>query len=136
MPPEQRQQNDFQTGMDSPNTKISSGNWSLIVVCKFIAERIITCQCTNENPGNSLTKRDFRLQSGKLAYKTRFSFTKRDSRVTNGTLALHFTIKKSISTLYGKIIKQCFFRENKYFTNIKISIANMERWWYNSERLV
>ena len=78
--------------MDSPNTKISSGNWSLIVVCKFIAERIITCQCTNENPGNSLTKRDFRLQSGNLVYKMRFSFTKRDSWVTNGTLALHFTL--------------------------------------------
>ena len=77
--------------MDSPNTKISNGNGFLIVVCKFIAERIITCQCTNENPGNSLTKRDFRLQSGNLVYKMRFSFTKRDSWVTNGTLALHFT---------------------------------------------
>ena len=61
-------------------------------MCKFIAERIITCQCTNENLGNSLTKRDFRLQSGNLVYKMRFSFTKRDSWVTNGTLALHFTI--------------------------------------------
>ena len=77
--------------MDSPNTKISSENWSLVFVSKFIAERIITCQCTNENPGNSLTKRDFRLQSGNLVYKMRFSFTKRDSWVTNGTLALHFT---------------------------------------------
>jgi len=47
-------------------------------VCKFISERIITCQCTNENLGNSLTKRDFRLQSGNLVYKMRFSFTKRD----------------------------------------------------------
>ena len=92
MPPEQWQQNNFKTGMDSPNTKISNGNWFLIVVCKFIAERIITCQCTNENLGNSLTKRDFRLQSGNLVYKMRFSFTKRDSWVTNGTLALHFTI--------------------------------------------
>lgn len=61
-------------------------------MCKFIAERIITCQCTNENLGNSLTKRDFRLQSGNLVYKMRFSFTKRDSWVTNGTLALHFTL--------------------------------------------
>ena len=41
--------------------------------------------------GNSLTKRDFRLQNGNLVYKMRFSFTKRDSWVTNGTLALHFT---------------------------------------------
>ena len=79
--------------MDSPNTKISSANLSLVFVRKFIAERIITCQCTNENPGNSLTKRDFRLQSGNLVYKMRFSFTKRDSCVTNGTLALHFTIQ-------------------------------------------
>lgn len=63
-------------------------------MCKFIAERIITCQCTNENPENSLTKRDFRLQSGNLVYKMRFSFTKRDSCVTNGTLILHFTEKK------------------------------------------
>ena len=62
-------------------------------MCKFIAERIITCQCTNENLGNSLTKRDFRLQSGNLVYKMRFSFTKRDSWVTNGTLALHFTMR-------------------------------------------
>lgn len=65
--------------MDSPNTKISSGNCALVFVCKFIAELIITCQCTNENPGNSLTKRDFRLQSGTLVYKMRFSFTKWDS---------------------------------------------------------
>ena len=46
--------------------------------------------------GNSLTKRDFRLQNGNLVYKMRFSFTKRDSWVTNGTLALHFTPKISI----------------------------------------
>ena len=65
-------------------------------MCKFIAERIITCQCTNENLGNSLTKRDFRLQSGNLVYKMRFSFTKRDSWVTNGTLALHFTLAKEV----------------------------------------
>ena len=43
-------------------------------MCKFIAERIITCQCTNENPGNSLTKRDFRLQSGNLVYKMKSQF--------------------------------------------------------------
>ena len=47
---------------------------------------------THLNLGNSLTKRDFRLQSGNLVYKMRFSFTKRDSWVTNGTLALHFTV--------------------------------------------
>ena len=72
----------------------------MAVVRKFIAERIITCQCTNENLGNSLTKRDFRLQSGNLVYKMRFSFTKRDSWVTNGTLALHFT--DSIPTILDK----------------------------------
>ena len=70
-------------------------------MCKFIAERIITCQCTNENPGNSLTKRDFRLQSGNLVYKMRFSFTKRDSCVTNGTLILHFTISRRLSEEFG-----------------------------------
>ena len=72
-------------------------------MCKFIAERIITCQCTNENPGNSLTKRDFRLQSGNLVYKMRFSFTKRDSWVTNGTLALHFTVEKESGACIGYI---------------------------------
>ena len=70
-------------------------------MCKFIAERIITCQCTNENPGNSLTKRDFRLQSGNLVYKMRFSFTKRDSWVTNGTLALHFTDNEKLPIVYN-----------------------------------
>lgn len=78
-------------GMDSPNTKISSGNRSLVFVHKFSAKRIITCQGTNENTGISLTKREFRLQKGNLAYKTGFSFTKRESCVTNGTLGLLFT---------------------------------------------
>ena len=92
-------------------------------MCKFIAERIITCQCTNENLGNSLTKRDFRLQSGNLVYKMRFSFTKRDSWVTNGTLALHFTpaiYKKYMLKNYFDIIK-------KYVYNIKID-SKQEDW--------
>ena len=54
--------------------------------------------------GNSLTKRDFRLQNGNLVYKMRFSFTKRDSWVTNGTLALHFTYTK-----YTHVLKSIFF---------------------------
>ena len=58
--------------MDSPNTKISRGNWSLVVVRKFIAERIITYPYANENPGILLTKRDFQLQNANLAYKTGF----------------------------------------------------------------
>ena len=91
-------------------------------MCKFIAERIITCQCTNENLGNSLTKRDFRLQSGNLVYKMRFSFTKRDSWVTNGTLALHFTE-------YGEELKEIVFEmlhhtrstaENLYYLQGKL----------------
>ena len=80
-----------QTRMDSPNTKISSGNRSLVFVHKFSAKRIITCQGTDENTGISLTKGDFRLQKGNLAYKTGFSFTKGESCVTNGTLGLLFT---------------------------------------------
>ena len=104
--------------MDSPNTKISSGNWSLIVVCKFIAERIITCQCTNENPGISLTKREIRLQSGKFAYKTRFSFTKRDSRVTNGTLALHFTSRKQIIAEIDRLVALLYGLNEETFENI------------------
>ena len=79
-------------------------------MCKFIAERIITCQCTNENPGNSLTKRDFRLQSGNLVYKMRFSFTKRDSCVTNGTLVLHFTFSIYLTYFYVHIDNFIYFR--------------------------
>lgn len=86
-------------------------------MCKFIAERIITCQCTNENLGNSLTKRDFRLQSGNLVYKMRFSFTKRDSWVTNGTLALHFTVLNNIGLLhlFKHIIYSLFFQTSGIF---------------------
>ena len=73
-------------------------------MCKFIAERIITCQCTNENLGNSVTKRDFRLQSGNLVYKMRFSFTKRDSWVTNGILGLLFTPQQFIKNICLKVI--------------------------------
>ena len=58
---------------------------------KFIAERIITCQCSNENHGISLTKRDFHLQNGNLVYKIGFSLTKRDSWITNGDLGFQFT---------------------------------------------
>jgi len=77
--------------MDSPNTKISRGNRSLVVVRKFIAERIIPYQCTNENPGILLTKQDFNLQNGNLGYKTGFSFAKRDSCTANGNLDQQFT---------------------------------------------
>ena len=77
--------------MDSPNTKISSGNRSLVFVRIFPAKRIITCQGTNENPGISLTKGDFHLQNENLVYKSRFLLTKRESWITNGTLALLFT---------------------------------------------
>ena len=104
-------------------------------MCKFIAERIITCQCTNENPGNSLTKRDFRLQSGNLVYKMRFSFTKRDSCVTNGTLILHFTEKymheaenatdkcaKSLDQ-YGKKAKNVFAETNTYKDSLKANVV-------------
>ncbi|MBR1848511.1 MAG: hypothetical protein IJ791_04665, partial [Lachnospiraceae bacterium] len=50
---------------------------------------------THENSGISLTKRDFRLQKGNLAYKTGISFTKWDSWNTNGTLGLLFTQNKT-----------------------------------------
>ena len=64
----------------------------MAVVRKFIAERIITYLCVNENPGILLTKREFHLQTGNLGYKTGFSFTKRESWTTNGSLGLLFTI--------------------------------------------
>ena len=57
------------------------------------AERIITYQDTNENPGFLLTKWDFRLQNGNPVYKNRFSFTKREFWATNGILGLLFTIE-------------------------------------------
>jgi len=85
------QRNPIKTGMDSPNTKISRGSRSLVIVRKFIAERIIPYQCVDENTGMWLTKRDFHLQKGNLAYKTGLLITKRDSCVTNGILGLLFT---------------------------------------------
>ena len=105
-------------------------------MCKFIAERIITCQCTNENLGNSLTKRDFRLQSGNLVYKMRFSFTKRDSWVTNGTLALHFTHSKVLTVYNDKSIiqndkKSCHFDNESCQKNNKFSYAEAFIWRYN-----
>ena len=78
--------------MDSPNTKISRGNWSLVVVRKFIAENIISYRNRNEHPGILLTNLDFHLQTGNLGYKTGLSFTNGDSWVTNGILGLLFTI--------------------------------------------
>ena len=88
----------IKAGMDSPNTKISRGNWSLVVVRKFIAERIISYRNRNEHPGILLIKRDFHLQTGNLGYKTGLSFTNGDSWVTNGILGLLFT-KNFISLL-------------------------------------
>ena len=77
--------------MDSPNTKISRGNLSLVVVRKFIAERIISYRNGNENSGILITNRDFHLQTWNLGYKTGLSFTNGDSWVTNGILGLLFT---------------------------------------------
>ena len=79
--------------------------------------------------GNSLTKRDFRLQNGNLVYKMRFSFTKRDSWVTNGTLALHFTYNTPFLLIVYAIIKKIsirflhfFFIINFYFQRNKCSL--------------
>ena len=77
--------------LHSPNTKISRGNWSLVVVRKFIAENIISYRNRNEHPGILLTNLDFHLQTGNLGYKTGLSFTKRESWVTKGILGLLFT---------------------------------------------
>ena len=85
----------IKTGMDSPNTKISRGNWSLVVVRKFIAERIISYRNENENSGILLTNRDFHLQTGNLACKPGLSFTKLESWFTNGILSLLFTLLQS-----------------------------------------
>lgn len=68
------QQNPIKTGMDSPNTEISRGSWSPVVVCKFIAERIITYQCGNENPEISVTQQDFKLQTENLALQIGFFY--------------------------------------------------------------
>ena len=68
------------------------------------AVRIITYQGTNENTGNSLAKGEFRLQRGKLTYKTRFSFTKRESWIANGTLGLLFTNFISSVVVVGMVV--------------------------------
>ena len=104
--------------MDSPNTKISSGNRSLFAVHKNLAVRIITYLGTN-----SLTKREFRLQSGTLTYKTGVSFTKWDSWIANGTLGLLFTF----STLLKNRIK------SKANQNNHISDCNIQILCYNRE---
>jgi len=52
------------------------------MVRKFIAERIITYLCVNENPGILLTKREFHLQTGNPGYKTGVLYYKWDSRLT------------------------------------------------------
>lgn len=97
--------------MDSPNTKISRGNCSLVAVRKFTAERIIPYPNTNENPGILFTNLDFHLQTGIFGYKTGFLFTKRDSRVTNGNLGLLFTVDEFNEYKYGRnsqiIAKEC-----------------------------
>ena len=59
--------------MDSPNTKISSGNRSLVFVHRSSAKRIIPCRAENENQGISLTKQDFHLQNGTLGLQTGLS---------------------------------------------------------------
>ena len=63
----------------------------MVVVRKFIAERIISYRNGNENSGILLAKRDFHLQTGNLGYKTGLSFTNGESWVTNGILGLLFT---------------------------------------------
>lgn len=68
------------------------------------AVRIITYQGTNENTGNSLAKGEFRLQRGKLTYKTGFSFTKRESWIANGTLGLLFTNFISSVVVVGMVV--------------------------------
>ena len=93
----------IKTGMDSPNTKISRGNWSLVVVRKFIAEHIISYRNRNEHSGILLTNRDFHLQTGNLGYKTGLSFTNGDSWVTNGILGLLFTVYEVIVLHLSKI---------------------------------
>lgn len=67
----------------------------MVVVRKFIAERIISYRNGNENSGILLAKRDFHLQTGNLGYKTGLSFTNGESWVTNGILGLLFTILKN-----------------------------------------
>ena len=106
--------------MDSPNTKISRENWSLVVVRKFIAERIISYRNRNENSGILLTNREFHLQTGNLAYKTGFSFTKRDSWVTKGILGLLFTPSNQFFPR-----SYSYYNRNKRFELIKL-LENQE----------
>ena len=81
--------------MDSPNTKISRENRSLVVVRKFIAERIISYRNRNENSGILLTNRESRLQNRIFIYKEGVLGYKGDSRVTIYPLIV--AIKRNLS---------------------------------------
>ena len=74
----------------------------MVVVRKFIAERIISYRNGNENSRILLTNRDFHLQTGKLDYKTGLSFTNWDSWITNGILGLLFTL---VALTYHSMIR-------------------------------
>lgn len=74
----------------------------------------------NVNSGISLTKRDFRLQKGNLAYKMRFSLTKRESCRTNGNLNLQFSKNMLCMTIVLK-------KTRKYVINNNIGIV---KWKY------
>ena len=83
-------------------------------MCKFIAERIITCQCTNENLGNSLTKRDFRLQNEIFIYKERLLGYKRDSR---STFHLFTSLPSIFATDDFTALLKCITKCKKAFDN-------------------
>ena len=117
----------IKTGMDSPNTKISRGNWSLVVVRKFVAECIISYRNGNENSEILLTNRDFHLQTGNLGYKTGFSFTNGESWVTKGILSLLFT-----SLGYGLYYILWFWIFPQY--NVKHNVDKRKHWPYTENK--
>ena len=67
--------------MDSPNTKISRGNRSLVFVRTFLLNALYHVKV-------QMKIRDSRLQNGKVAYKWGISFTKQESHLQSGTLGV------------------------------------------------
>ena len=76
-------------------------NRSLIVVRKFIAERIISYRNGNENSGILLTNRESRLQSRTFIYKVGVLVYKWDSQLT--IYPGFFLIEKMEVLMYYKL---------------------------------
>ena len=126
----------IKTGMDSPNTKISRGNWSLVVVRKFIAECIISYRNGNENSGILLTNRESRLQNRTFIYKWGFLGYKWDSRVTIYQVCtlIYTKCTKTLHLNCWQLPKKGVYysrnEEDMWISSNKHCVYNIRRWLY------